>query len=65
VPFRDETTYLGAAIKKFYIAVFYLLCGGKTPTQTFSFSVRIRRELVTPDSIRAVSRQLMLMQPEG
>jgi hypothetical protein len=65
VPLRDETTYVGAAIKKFFIAVFYLLRGGKSPTQTFSFSVRIRRELVIPDNIRAVSGQLTLMQPEG
>ncbi|VXC93375.1 hypothetical protein YERSI8AC_240121 [Enterobacterales bacterium 8AC] len=64
-PFTGETTYVGAAIKKFFIAVFYLLRGGKSPTQTFSFSVRIRRELVIPDKIRVVSRQSTLIQLEN
>ncbi|RJF56296.1 hypothetical protein [Serratia inhibens] len=45
VPFTGNTAYVGAAIENFFIAVFYLLRAGKSPTQTFSFSVRIRREL--------------------
>ncbi|MFT4463602.1 MAG: hypothetical protein ACMX3H_00770 [Sodalis sp. (in: enterobacteria)] len=36
--------YLIAAIGFFLIAVIYLNRGNKSPTQTFSFSVRIRRE---------------------
>jgi hypothetical protein len=44
VPFRGRISYVGAAISNFNIAVFYLLRGGKSATQTFSFSVRIRRD---------------------
>ncbi len=44
VPFTGLMTYVGAAISNFKIAVFYLLRGGKSATQTFSFSVRIRRD---------------------